>query len=98
MKINEAIELVAQYGARISELTSLRNDNGYREEWRSTTSNNTLRVKEPMYSVKDLDKTLAKLYKDQRRLKAAIKLTNANTDVAGFEKVDMDAIDMGELV
>ena len=95
MTINEALETLKQLEQRIGELRSLRNDNGFRETYRS--SGEVIKVVEALYDVKKLDKTLQGLYKAMRLLKTAIKKTNAEALVIGYEKITQESIDLGEI-
>lgn len=95
MTINEGLELLKQLEQRIGELRSLRNENGSRETVRS--AGEIIRVTEPMYDVKKLDKTLQNLYKQFRLLKGAIKKTNAEAKVVGYESITVDSVDLGEI-
>ena len=95
MTINEALEVLKQLEQRIGELRSLRNENAYRETFRS--SGEVIKVNEPMYDVKKLDKTLQNLYKQMRLLKGAIKKTNAEAKVVGYEGIAAESIDLGEI-
>lgn len=96
MTLNEALEAIALYTKRISELQNLRSQNGYKEERNYGDPTKTI-VNVPMYDVKKVDKLLCKLARELRVLTSAIKKTNALTDVKGYEKVSLDTLDLGEL-
>ena len=97
MTLNEALEAMGLYKARLGELNNLRLQNAVREDTYSYGEKTPFTKKEPMYSIKKIDKLHNKLAKELRVLESAVKKTNASTDVKGFENKTIDQIDLGEL-
>lgn len=85
MTISELLSLVSQIKGRLAGLQSLRSECSKKTSYFGDDN----RVIEPTYDVKLVDKKIADLQKWIYRAEAAIKLTNAKTEVIGlFTDVD----------
>jgi hypothetical protein len=70
------------------ELIALRNDNAHRERRFFGVSADKEVVKEPIYDVKVLDRTVTRVAREIRLLDQAMKATNAATVVQGYQQDD----------
>ncbi len=77
MTISEVLSLVSQIKGRLSGLQSLRAECSKKTSYFGDDN----RVIEPTYDVKLVDKKIAELQKWIYKAEAAIKLTNAKTEV-----------------
>ena len=68
---------------RHEELITLRNGNAHRERRFYGASADKGIVKEPVYDVKALDKSVTRVAREIRLLEQALKATNAKTAVEG---------------
>src|SRR5262249_38597810 len=92
--LNEALAWLKTLKKRHEELIALRNENAHRERrFFGSTADREL-VKEPVYDVKILDRTLTRVAREIRLLEQALKATNARTIVDGY---DQDDAVLGEL-
>ena len=80
MTISEVLSLVSQIKGRLGGLQSLRSECSKKTSYFGDDN----RVIEPTYEVKLVDKKIADLQKWIYRAEAAIKLTNAKTEVIGL--------------
>jgi hypothetical protein len=88
LTISEALGWQKILATRYSELVTLRNQNSY-EERRYLGANADKQVdRRPTYDVKELDKAIAKVAREQRLLDAAIKKANATLVVPDYEQDD----------
>lgn len=85
MTVSESLGWLKTLKTRHAELVALRNQNSARERQRY---GNEERVIEPQYDVKKLDKRITLLAREIRLCDEAIKRTNAQTVVQGFERRD----------
>jgi hypothetical protein len=92
--INEAMVWQKTLQQRHGELVGLRNTNSAVEERYYGANQDKLVKKEPVYDAKKLDATIGKLAREMRNLELAIKRTNQETEVVGY---DQDDAVLGEL-
>lgn len=92
--INEALTWLKTLRERHAELISLRNENSATSRRYLGAHADKETVKEPVYDVKALDKMVTRVAREVQKLEQAIKVTNATTAVAGYEK---DEAVLGEL-
>jgi hypothetical protein len=93
--INEALTWLKTLTERHDELKSLRNENSaVRTSYRGLKGDTPETVR-PVYDVVSLDRLVARVAAEKRKLDAAIKATNARVKVYGYE---MDEEVLGELV
>ena len=79
MTINEGLTLQKAIRARIASLEELRREVSTKETYFSKSE----KVKEPLYSVQDVDAKITQLQEMQFRLDNAIKQANASTVIVG---------------
>ena len=92
--INEGLAWLKTLKKRHEELISVRNDNAHRERRFFGTGADREIVKEPVYDVKVLDRSVTRVAREIRLLEQALKATNARTPVDGY---DQDDAVLGEL-
>ena len=92
--INEGLAWLKTLKKRHEELISVRNDNAHRERRFYGAAADREIVKEPVYDVKALDKSVTRVAREIRLLEQALKATNARTAVDGY---DQDDAVLGEL-
>ena len=92
--INEGLAWLKTLKKRHEELLALRNDNAHRERRFYGASADKEIVKEPVYDVKALDKSVTRVAREIRLLEQALKATNAKTVVEAY---DQDDAALGEL-
>lgn len=86
--LNEGLAWLKTLKKRHEELLALRNDNAHKERRFYGASADRELVKEPVYDVKALDKTVTRVARDIRLLEQAMKATNAKTVIEGYEQDD----------
>ena len=95
--ISEGLAWQKTLAKRRAELVQLRDRSATRqfraEGYGATPVVGT--VTEPVYDAKELDKTIARIAKEERLLESSIKRANASTTLPGFEINDEV---LGELV
>jgi hypothetical protein len=84
LTISQALGWKKTLEQRHHELVNLRNQNSFRSE-RLYGEKDTIK-QEPMYCVKTLDKLVARVAKEIRKLDDAIKHANATIQVPDYEK------------
>ena len=82
MTVNAGLSLIKSLKQRHSELTTLRGQNLNRTRYRQAGVADE--VEEPTYDVKLIDTKIVAIAKEIRLLDAAIKESNAKTDIDGF--------------
>jgi hypothetical protein len=93
--INEGLTWQKTLAERHNELVSLRNENSaVRTSYRGLKGDTPETIR-PVYDVVSLDRLVARVAAERRKLDAAIKTTNARVKVHGYE---MDEGVLGELV
>jgi hypothetical protein len=93
--INEALAWAKTLKMRHGELQTLRNENSYAETRYIGANAEKQRERTPVYDVVALDRAISNIAREMRVLDTAIKMTNATTNLAGYEQDD-DVL--GELV
>jgi hypothetical protein len=86
--ISEALGWKQTLSSRYGELTRLRDQNstsGHR--YIGANADKAVEVK-PTYDVKELDKLITRIAREQRMLDAALKKTNATVQVLDYEQDD----------
>jgi hypothetical protein len=73
--LNEGLAWLKTLKKRHEELVSLRNDNAYRERRFLGSSADRELVKEPVYDIKTLDRTITRVAREIRLLDQAMKAT-----------------------
>jgi hypothetical protein len=86
--LNEGLAWMKTLKKRHDELIALRNDNAHRERRFFGASADKEVVKEPIYDVKVLDRTVTRVAREIRLLDQAMKATNAATVVQGYQQDD----------
>jgi hypothetical protein len=86
--LNEGLAWMKTLKKRHDELIALRNDNAHRERRFFGASADKEVVKEPIYDVKVLDRTVTRVAREIRLLDQAMKATNAGTVVQGYQQDD----------
>lgn len=86
--INEALVWQKTLRERMAELTTLRNENSATVTRYRGMGGDKEDKREPTYDAKALDKTIAGLHRELRRLDQCIKATNAVTPVVGYVQDD----------
>jgi hypothetical protein len=86
--LNEGLAWMKTLKKRHDELIALRNDNAHRERRFFGASADKEVVKEPLYDVKVLDRTVTRVAREIRLLDQAMKATNAATVVQGYQQDD----------
>lgn len=89
MKVNEVLVLMRSVRQRSNSLKGMRDKVSVKETWRYAENNQ--KVITPEYDVKKADKKIAELEKFLFVADAAIKTSNALTDLVGFE-CDIDSL------
>ncbi|MGH8474655.1 MAG: hypothetical protein ACRER2_02605 [Methylococcales bacterium] len=82
--VSEGLEILKLVDSRLQELRALRNENANRERHFIGDGAKEI-VRDPVYSVKALDKTISGLAATRRKLSTLIKAQNARTTVDGFD-------------
>jgi hypothetical protein len=77
-----------QLKKRHEELIALRNENAHRERRFYGASADKELVKEPVYDIKVLDKSVTRVAREIRLLEQAMKSTNAKTAIEGYSQDD----------
>jgi len=92
LTINEALVILNTLRERHKELADLRDTNRNARVYGIRTDKEY--VEQPTYDVKQIDKMMAALSKEIRKIDAAIKQANANTKVDHvFDETVLDAIE-----
>jgi hypothetical protein len=86
--LNEGLAWLKTLKKRHEELLSLRDDNAHRERRFFGSAGDREIVKEPVYDVRALDRTLTRVAREIRLLEQALKATNARTVVEGYDQND----------
>jgi hypothetical protein len=86
--LNEGLAWMKTLKKRHDELIALRNDNAHRERRFLGSLADREVVKEPVYDVKSLDRTVTRIAREIRLLDQALKATNAATMVQGYQQDD----------
>jgi hypothetical protein len=84
--INEGLTWLKTLRERHAELVALRNENSNVLTRRYGVGGDKETEKKPVYDVKALDKLVTRVAREIQKLEQAIKVTNATTTVAGYEK------------
>ena len=92
--LNEGLAWLKTLKKRHEELITLRDGNAHRERRFYGASADKEIVKEPVYDVKALDKSVTRVAREIRLLEQALKATNAKTVVDAY---DEDDAALGEL-
>jgi len=92
--INEALTWVKTLRERHAELVSLRNENSAAVTRRFGVGGDKETTRAPTYDVKALDKLVTQVAREIQKLEQAIKVTNATTTVANYDK---DEAVLGEI-
>lgn len=86
--LNEGLAWMKTLRKRHEELLNLRDGNAHRERrFLGSTADREI-VKEPIYDVRALDRTVTRLAREIRLLDQAMKATNAMTVIAGYSHDD----------
>jgi len=93
--LNEGLAWLKTLKKRHEELIALRDGNAHRERRFFGASADKEIVKEPVYDVKVLDKSVTRVAREIRLLEQALKATNAKTVVEGYDQNDAA---LGELM
>jgi hypothetical protein len=93
--LNEGLAWLKTLKKRHEELLALRDGNAHRERRFYGSSADKEIVKEPVYDVRSLDRSVTRVAREIRLLEQAMKATNARTIVEGYEQDDTA---LGELV
>jgi hypothetical protein len=88
MKINELLSLQKMVRERKNELAGLRSQVAVRTSYYGQKESTS----EPQYDVKKVDRKITELQNWLYQVDAAIKMTNAVTEVVGNLKVDVDEL------
>jgi hypothetical protein len=86
--INEGLTWLKTLRERHAELISLRNENSAVSRRYIGAHGDKEIVREPTYEVKGLDKLVTRVAREIQMLEQAIKVTNATTAIAAYEKDD----------
>jgi len=93
--LNEGLAWLKTLKKRHEELIALRDGNAHRERrFYGATADKEI-VKEPVYDVKALDKSVTRVAREIRLLEQALKATNAKTVVDDYDQNDAA---LGELM
>ena len=92
--INEGLAWMKTLKARQGELISLRDQNSERHRRYLGANADKEVVREPLYDPKHLDKMIGAVAREIRILDAALKKTNAVTEILGYSQ---DEAALGEL-
>jgi hypothetical protein len=93
--LNEGLAWLKTLKKRHEELIALRDGNAHRERrFYGATADKEI-VKEPVYDVKALDKSVTRVAREIRLLEQALKATNAKTVVEDYDQNDAA---LGELM
>jgi len=84
--INEGLSWLKTLRARYSELVALRDKNAAKETRYYGMNDANKRDITPVYDIKKLDALIAGVAKETRLLDAAIKKTNATTNIVGYRQ------------
>lgn len=93
--LNEGLAWLKTLKKRHEELIALRDNNAHRERRFLGSMADKELVKEPVYDVRALDRTVTGVAREIRLLEQALKATNARTVVEGYNQ--NDAV-LGEVV
>lgn len=85
--LNEGLAWLKTLRKRHEELITLRDGNANRER-RFYGATDREFIKEPVYDVKALDRTITRIAREIRLLDQALKATNAKTPIAGYQQDD----------
>jgi hypothetical protein len=88
LTINEALVWLRTLRERHAELLALRNENSANVRRHYGVGGDKSETREPVYSVKALDKLVSRLALEIRRLDMQLKATNAVTTVIAYEQDD----------
>jgi hypothetical protein len=83
--LNEGMEWLKSLESRYAELSNLRSENSAARGRRYGVGGDKEVITYPTYSVKKLDSLITTIANEIRKLKAAIKQTNATARVIGYE-------------
>jgi hypothetical protein len=86
--LNEGLAWLKTLKKRHEELIALRDGNAHRERRFLGSMADKELVKEPVYDVRALDRTVTGVAREIRLLEQALKATNAKTIVAGYDQND----------
>src|SRR6266480_218180 len=86
--LNEALAWLKTLKKRHEELITLRDGNAHRERRFYGASADKEIVKEPVYDVKALDKSVTRVAREIRLLEQALKATNARTTIDAYDQDD----------
>jgi hypothetical protein len=92
--LNEGLAWLKTLKKRHEELITLRDGNAHRERRFYGASADKEIVKEPVYDVRALDKSVTRVAREIRLLEQALKASNAKTVVEAY---DQDDAALGEL-
>ena len=92
--LNEGLAWLKTLKKRHEELITLRDGNAHRERRFYGAAADKEIVKEPVYDVKALDRSVTRVAREIRLLEQALKATNAKTVVDAY---DQDDAALGEL-
>ena len=93
--LNEGLAWLKTLKKRHEELIALRDNNAHRERRFLGSMADKELVKEPVYDVRALDRTVTGVAREIRLLEQALKATNARTVLEGYKQDD--AV-LGEIV
>jgi hypothetical protein len=82
MTISEGLSYMKVLMRRHSELVELRSDNSKRQRRYFGNDKDNFTIEEPVYDIKAIDKKIAKLGAEMRKLDAAIKTANATVAIS----------------
>src|SRR5688572_4341965 len=86
--LNEGLAWLKTLKKRHEELITLRDNNAHRERRFLGSMADKELVKEPVYDVRALDRTVTGVAREIRLLEQALKATNARTVVEGYNQDD----------
>jgi hypothetical protein len=86
--LNEGLAWLKTLKKRHEELIELRNANAHRERRFLGSSADRELVREPVYDVKILDRAVTRVAREIRLLDQAMKATNAQTVISGYNQDD----------
>lgn len=86
--LNEGLAWLKTLRKRHEELITLRDGNAHRERRFYGASADKEIVKEPVYDVKALDRSVTRVAREIRLLEQALKATNARTVVDAYDQDD----------
>jgi hypothetical protein len=86
--LNEGLAWMKTLKKRHEELLTLRDGNAHRERRYFGSTADREVVKEPIYDVKAVDRSVTRVAREIRLLEQAMKATNAKTVVEGYDHDD----------